>query len=81
MSTNFGFLESIKEYKLFAVACIEAEKVLNYSPAMSVAGSRKALELAVKWVYSADNTMKMPYKNNLSPFQLRYMLMQKAYIL
>lgn len=65
MSTNFGFLESIKEYKLFASACIEAEKVLNYSPAMSVAGSRKALELAVKWVYSADNTMKMPYKNNL----------------
>lgn len=65
MSTNFGFLESIKEYRLFASACIEAEKVLNYSPAMSVAGSRKALELAVKWVYSADNTMKMPYKNNL----------------
>ncbi|NRY60648.1 DEAD/DEAH box helicase family protein [Clostridium beijerinckii] len=65
MSTNFGFLESIKEYKLFASACIEAERVLNYSPAMSVAGSRKALELAVKWVYSADNTMKMPYKNNL----------------
>lgn len=65
MTTNFGFLELIKEYKLFASACIEAERVLNYSPAMSVAGSRKALELAVKWVYSADNTMKMPYKNNL----------------
>lgn len=65
MLTNFGFLELIKEYKLFASACIEAERVLNYSPAMSVAGSRKALELAVKWVYSADKTMKMPYKNNL----------------
>ncbi|HHW49811.1 MAG TPA: DEAD/DEAH box helicase family protein, partial [Clostridiaceae bacterium] len=46
-------------------ACIEAERVLTTSPAMSAIGCRKALELAVKWVYSADNTMKMPYKDNL----------------
>ena len=32
---------------------------------MCAVGCRKALELAVKWVYSADNTMRMPYKNNL----------------
>ena len=32
---------------------------------MCAVGSRKALELAVKWVYSADNTMQMPYKDNL----------------
>ena len=35
------------------------------SPAMAAIGCRKALELAVKWVYSADNTMQMPYKDNL----------------
>ena len=35
------------------------------APAMCAVGSRKALELAVKWVYSADNTIKMPYKDNL----------------
>lgn len=35
------------------------------SPAMTAIGCRKALELAVKWVYSADNTMQMPYKENL----------------
>ncbi|EJL23794.1 DEAD/DEAH box helicase family protein, partial [Brevibacillus sp. BC25] len=34
-------------------------------PAMAAVGSRKALELAVKWVYSADNTITMPYKDNL----------------
>ena len=32
---------------------------------MAAIGCRKALELAIRWVYSADNTMKMPYKNNL----------------
>lgn len=62
---NFEFLKEIKEYVLFADAAIEAEKVYATSPAMSAVGSRKALELAVKWVYSADNTMQIPYKDNL----------------
>ncbi len=65
MGTNFGFLENTTEYKLFANACIDAENVLSTSPAMSAIGSRKAFELAVKWVYSADSTIKMPYKDNL----------------
>ena len=60
--TNFEFLKEQKEYVLFADAAIEAEKVYATSPAMSAVGSRKALELAVKWVYSADTSMKMPYK-------------------
>lgn len=62
---NFEFLKEEKEYALFADAAIEAEKVYATSPAMSAVGSRKALELAVKWVYSADNSMRMPYKDNL----------------
>ncbi|AZK48459.1 DEAD/DEAH box helicase family protein [Paenibacillus lentus] len=65
MPANFGFLQGQPEYKLFASACIEAERVLSTSPAMAAVGSRKALELAVKWVYSADNTISMPYKDNL----------------
>ena len=63
--TNFEFLKSKKEYTLFADAAIEAESVYASSPAMCAVGCRKALELAVKWVYSADNTIKMPYKDNL----------------
>jgi len=65
MSANFDFLHDKPEYKLFSQACIEAERVLATSPAMAAIGCRKALELAVKWVYSADNTMQMPYKDNL----------------
>ncbi|CAM4236325.1 DUF4145 domain-containing protein [Paenibacillus alkaliterrae] len=37
-------------------------------PAMAAVGSRKAFELAVKWVYAADNTITMPYKDNLQSF-------------
>lgn len=65
MSANFDFLQGQVEYQLFAIAAIEAERVLINSPAMAAVGARKALELAVKWVYSADNTINMPYKNNL----------------
>ena len=63
--SNFGFLKSKSEYALFAPACIEAEKIYSSAPAMCAVGCRKALELAVKWVYSADTTMQTPYKDNL----------------
>lgn len=63
--TNFEFLSSITEYALFSGATIEAEKVYSTSPAMCAVGCRKALELAVKWVYSADRAITMPYKDNL----------------
>lgn len=63
--SNFSFLQSKPEYTLFSPACVEAEKIYASAPAMCAVGCRKALELAVKWVYSADNTMKMPYKDNL----------------
>lgn len=63
--SNFEFLKENMEYALFASAAIEAERVYTSAPAMCAVGCRKALELAVKWVYSADSTMQMPYKDNL----------------
>ena len=63
--SNFSYLATKPEYSLFASAAIEAEKVFATSPAMCAVGCRKALELAVKWVYAADKTITMPYKDNL----------------
>ncbi len=63
--SNFQFLQNKTEYILFTAAAIEAEKIYYSSPAMCAVGCRKALELAVKWVYSADTSMQMPYKDNL----------------
>ena len=62
---NFSFLVEKFDYALFAPACMEAEKIYSSAPAMCAVGCRKALELAVKWVYAADESMKMPYKDNL----------------
>ena len=64
---NFDFLKREDGYyNLFADACIEAEKICATSPAMCAVGCRKALELAVKWVYAIDNSISMPYRDNLS---------------
>ena len=63
--SNFSYLSTRPEYSLFSSAAIEAEKVFSTSPAMCAVGCRKALELAVKWVYAADKTITMPYKDNL----------------
>lgn len=70
---NFDFLkEQGASYELFADACIEAEKIFATSPAMCAVGCRKALELAVKWVYAADSSISMPYKDNLASLLHEY---------
>lgn len=62
---NFDFLADEPRYELFSRACLEAEKVLNTSASMCAIGCRKALELAIKWVFSADTSIGQPYTDNL----------------
>src|SRR5690625_5208249 len=64
--TNFGFLKEKEQYKSFTSACFEAEKSLQISPATTAILSRRALELAVKWTYSFDEGLKLPYDDRLS---------------
>ena len=64
--SNFEFLKNKAEYAMFAPAAIEAEKVYNSSYNMCAIGCRKALELAVKWLYQIESDLKIPYKDNLS---------------
>lgn len=64
--TNFDFLKKEKQFATFAEACIEAEKSISVSPALSALGVRKSAELAVKWLYSVDDTLRLPYKDNFS---------------
>ena len=63
--SNFTYLAQQNAYALFAPACLEAENIYATSPALCAVGCRKALELAVKWVYAADTSMQMPYRDNL----------------
>ena len=64
--TNFDFLKSENQFAAFADACIEAENSISVSPALCALGVRKSAELAVKWLYSVDRNLRMPYKDNFS---------------
>ncbi|MBT2253837.1 DEAD/DEAH box helicase family protein [Priestia megaterium] len=64
--TNFGFLKDKEQFKSFAIACTEAENAMIVSPATCAILTRRALELAVKWVYQVDNAVNVPYRDNLS---------------
>lgn len=64
--SNFEFLSGNKTYASFASACVEAEKALVVSPATSAILCRRALELAVKWLFTYDSDLKVPYQDNLS---------------
>jgi type I restriction enzyme R subunit len=63
---NFDFLKDKQSFNSFANSCFEAEKAMQVSPATVAILSRRALELAVKWVYQFDNDVKVPYRDNLS---------------
>ena len=63
--SNFSFLKKTKEYDMFSDACLEAEKIFSTSTTLSALASRKAFELAVKWVFSADKSMNMPDNDNI----------------
>ncbi|MEI2379806.1 DEAD/DEAH box helicase family protein, partial [Priestia megaterium] len=66
MITNFEFLKGKLRFSSFANACLEAEKSLQVSPATCAILTRRALELAVKWLYASDSELETPYQDNLS---------------
>jgi type I restriction enzyme, R subunit len=66
MFSNFEFLKEKPLFNSFSVACIEAEKSILVSPATCAIVARRALELSVKWLYSADGDLNAPYQDNLS---------------
>lgn len=63
--TNFDFLKSDPQFATFADVAISAEKILNIDVAASVINCRRAMEFAVKWMYSVDKGLEMPYDDRL----------------
>ncbi|MBU5627671.1 DEAD/DEAH box helicase family protein [Oscillibacter sp. MSJ-2] len=63
--TNFDFLKSDAQFSAFANAAIAAERVYQIDVPTCVLNCRRALEFAVKWIYSVDEGLAMPYQDNL----------------
>lgn len=63
--TNFDFLKETPEFEAFADVAISAEKLLHIDVDACALNCRRAMEFAVKWMYSVDGELKMPYQDNL----------------
>ncbi len=66
METNFDYLLQKEDYSDFATQAVEAEKSIAISPATCAILSRRAIELAVRFVYSYDAELQLPYQDNIS---------------
>ena len=63
--TNFDFLKKESKFLPFAEAAISAEKIYQIDTAACVINCRRAMEAAVKWMYSVDSALVMPYQDSL----------------
>ena len=64
--SNFDFILKNGIFKTFAEASVEAEKSIAVANVSCTILCRRALELAVKWIYANDRELVLPYQNNLS---------------
>lgn len=63
--TNFDFLKKEPQFDSFADVAISAEKILHIDMEASVINCRRAMEFAIKWMYSVDSSLVMPYQDTL----------------
>ena len=63
--TNFDFLKKEPQFDSFADVAISAEKILHIDIEASVINCRRAMEFAIKWMYSVDGSLVMPYQDTL----------------
>ena len=63
--TNFDFLKKEPKFNSFSDVAIAAEKILKIDKESSVINCRRAMEFAIKWMYSVDKSLEMPYQDEL----------------
>ena len=65
MVTNFDSLKNEPQFAPFANVAISAERIILIDAEASIMNSRRAMEFAVKWMYSVDKALEMPFQDNL----------------
>ena len=63
--TNFDFLKKEKKFSAFADTAVTAETLFRIDIPSCVFNIRRATEFAVKWMYSVDSSLVMPYQDTL----------------
>ena len=64
--TNFDYLKLEPKFNTFAEVAVSAEKIIQIDSEASVINCRRAMEFAIKWMYSVDKSLAMPYQENLA---------------
>lgn len=65
MTTNFDYLKTEPKFAAFADVAISAERIVLIDPEACIINCRRAMEFAVKWMYSVDSVLELPYQDNL----------------
>ena len=63
--TNFDCFLKETQFSSFAEVAVSAEKILPIDVSASVLNCRRAMEIAVKWMYSVDSSLTMPWDDKL----------------
>ena len=63
--TNFDYLKKVKDFDSFVDIAIVAEKMYKIDVSTCIINCRRALEAGVKWMYSVDADLDVPYQDNL----------------
>ena len=64
--TNFDFLLTDPQFTSFASAAVSAEKIYPIDASACILNCRRAMEGAVKWMYSVDAGLTLPYDTRLA---------------
>lgn len=62
---NFDFLRDEPRFATFAGIAISAEKIILMDPDACILNCRRAMEFAIKWIYSVETSLETPYQDNL----------------
>lgn len=63
--TNFDYLLKEPKFNSFASVAVAAEKVLHIDAESCIINCRRAMEFAIKWMYSVDEELNVPYQDTL----------------
>lgn len=63
--TNFDLFTKEQDFAPFAEPAAAAERIYQIDPAACVLNCRRSMESAIKWMYSVDAALVMPYQDNL----------------
>ncbi|MFI3249834.1 MAG: DEAD/DEAH box helicase family protein [Eubacteriales bacterium] len=63
--TNFDYFTTEEKFNHFSTVAVSAERILHIDPSASAVNCRRAMEFAVKWLYTVDKELQKPLENTL----------------